>query len=129
MSKIDVLKFGSSVLRSPHDLPVAVDEIYRCWRLGDQVLAVVSAFEGVTDELIREAADLVEASPGAVAAHIAQGEQRTASLLLGALTRCGIPARGAEPRDIGLIAQGSHLESTPIAVDLTALGRFWNRSP
>jgi homoserine dehydrogenase len=130
MLNIEILKFGSSVLRSPEDLPVAVDEIYRRWRSGSQVLAVVSAFEGVTDQLIREAADLVGTSTaGATAAYIAQGEQRTAALLLGALVRCGIPARGVEPRDIGLIARGSPLESTPIAADVTALGRIWNRCP
>jgi len=130
MIDIEVLKFGSSVLRSPDDLPVAVDEIYRRWRLDCKVLAVVSAFEGVTDQLIREAKDLI-ATPeaGATAAYIAQGEQRTAALLLGSLVRCGIPARVVEPRDISLLAAGSPLESAPVSVDLTALGRIWNRCP
>jgi homoserine dehydrogenase len=58
MPWIDVLKFGSSVLRSPEDLHQAVDEIYRCWRCGSKVLAVVSAFDGVTDRLIAEATEL-----------------------------------------------------------------------
>jgi homoserine dehydrogenase len=130
MINIEVLKFGSSVLRSPDDLPVAVDEIYRRWRLGCKVLAVVSAFEGVTDQLIREAEDLI-ATPecGATAAYIAQGEQRTAALLLGSLVRCGIPARVVEPRDIGLLAAGSPLESAPVSVDVPALGRILNRCP
>jgi hypothetical protein len=34
-----VLKFGSSVLRSRSELPVAVDEIYRRWRAGSRVVA------------------------------------------------------------------------------------------
>lgn len=42
--KTIVLKFGSSVLRSAGDLHIAVDEIYRHWRLGYRILAVVSAF-------------------------------------------------------------------------------------
>jgi homoserine dehydrogenase len=129
MLNVEILKFGSSVLRSPDDLPVAVDEIYRRWRSGSQVLAVVSAFEGVTDRLISEAEALVAANSSAIAAYIAQGEQRTAALLLGALARCGIPARGVEPRDIGLIAEGTPLESTPSSVDVTALGRLWNSDP
>jgi len=54
MSSIEVLKFGSSVLRTAKDLRVAVDEIYRRWRSGFRVIAVVSAFEGVTDALIAE---------------------------------------------------------------------------
>jgi homoserine dehydrogenase len=129
MLHVEILKFGSSVLRSPDDLPVAVDEIYRRWRSGSQVLAVVSAFEGVTDQLIAEADKLPAADAGARAAYIAQGERRTAALLLGALTRSGIPARGVEPRDIGLIADGTPLESTPVSVDVTTLGRLWNACP
>ena len=75
MTQIDVLKFGSSVLRSPEDLPVAVDEIYRRWRSGSKVLAVVSALEGVTDQLIKEAEGLFATfESGATAAYIAQGE-------------------------------------------------------
>ena len=42
MPDVEVLKFGSSVLRSPDDLHVAVDEIYRRWRGGFRILAVVS---------------------------------------------------------------------------------------
>jgi homoserine dehydrogenase len=129
MLNVEILKFGSSVLREASDLPVAVDEIYRRWRLGSNVLAVVSAFEGVTDQLIGEADKLLAADASARAAYIAQGEQRTAALLLGALTRSGIPARVVEPRDIGLIAEGTPLESTPIAADVTTLGRLWNSCP
>jgi hypothetical protein len=46
--QIIVLKFGSSVLRSESDLPTAVHEIYRWWREGFQVVAVVSAFGNTT---------------------------------------------------------------------------------
>jgi homoserine dehydrogenase len=127
MADVEVLKFGSSVLRSPEDLPVAVDEIYRRWRSGSRVLTVVSAFEGVTDQLIRESQGL--GSPGAAAAYIAQGEQRTAAQLMDSLTRCGIPALLVEPGDICLIAEGTPLESVPVSVDVTALGLLWNSCP
>jgi hypothetical protein len=42
MPVVEVLKFGSSVLRSAGYLDVAVDEIYRHWRSRSRVLAVVS---------------------------------------------------------------------------------------
>jgi aspartokinase len=93
MSPVEVLKFGSSVLRSGDDLPVAVDEIYRYWRSGCRVLAVVSAFDGVTNRLFKEAESLFGAdSEPATAAFVAAGEQRTAALLVAALVRCGIRA-------------------------------------
>ena len=94
MSPVEVLKFGSSVLRTQDDLPVAVDEIYRHWRSGCCVLAVVSAFEGVTDRLFKEAESLFGVDSGdATAAFVAAGEERTAALLVEALVRCGMRAR------------------------------------
>ena len=127
MLKIEVLKFGSSVLRTPNELQVAVDEIYRRWRTNSKVLAVVSAFEGVTDQLIKEASNLIATDiEEATAAYIAQGEQRTAALLVGALARSGIPARVIEPHEIGLMAEGTSLESAPVGVDVTAIERFWH---
>src|SRR5450432_2060169 len=101
MPTVEVLKFGSSVLRSASDLHVAVDEIYRHWRSGCRVLAVVSAFEGVTDQLMKDASDLFgTACPEATAAYVATGEQRTAALLTGVLEHAGIPARMVEPREL-----------------------------
>jgi homoserine dehydrogenase len=122
MPSVAVLKFGSSVLRSAEDLPIAVDEIYRRWRGGQQVLAVVSAFDGVTDRLFREAASLFgEACPDATAAYVATGELKTAALLVGSLKGSGIPARLIEPREIGLMASGTSLESHPSHVDESTL--------
>jgi homoserine dehydrogenase len=129
MPAIHVLKFGSSVLRSPEDLHHAVDEIYRCWRLGSNVLAVVSAFEGVTDRLIGEAAAVFGTnSPEALAIYAATGEQQTAALLLGALCQNGIPARYVDPREIALMTDGPRLESAPVSVDIEALQALWMRS-
>jgi homoserine dehydrogenase len=130
MSKVEILKFGSSVLRSPGDLHVAVDEIYRRWRLGYRVLAVVSAFEGVTDALLAEMADTLGSDcPEATAAYVATGEQQTAALLLGSLRQYGLPARLVSPHEIGLLAEGSLLESAPVRVDAAALDRLWQHYP
>lgn len=127
---IEVLKFGSSVLRSSDDLRVAVDEIYRRWRTGYRVLAVVSAFEGVTDRLLREIERTIGTdSREATAAYVATGEQQTAALLVGALQRHGLPARAIEPREIALMAEGSLLESTPVRVNLQVLERLWSSNP
>jgi len=122
MSKVEVLKFGSSVLRSPGDLHVAIDEIYRRWRSGCRVLAVVSAFEGVTDELMADALDIVGVDcPEAIAAYVATGEQRTAALLQGSLHQYGLPSRLVSPREIALLAEGPLLESMPIEANASSL--------
>jgi homoserine dehydrogenase len=130
MPDVEVLKFGSSVLRSPRDLHVAVDEVYRRWRSGCRVLAVVSAFESVTDELMAQVAEVLGADcPEATAAYVATGEQRTAALLVGSLQKSGIPSRVIEPREIGLMAEGSFTESTPVRVDVAAIDQLWNAYP
>src|SRR5579859_1040627 len=130
MSMLEVLKFGSSVLRSPGDLHVAVDEIYRRWRSGYRVLAVVSAFDGVTDDLMSEVADALGSDcPEATAAYVATGEQQTGALLLGSLRQYGLPARLVSPREIGLIAEGLTLESSPVRVDSVAVERLWQTYP
>jgi homoserine dehydrogenase len=130
MPHVEVLKFGSSVLRSPRDLHVAVDEIYRRWRRGCRILAVVSAFEGITDELMAEVANVLGTNCAeATAAYVATGEQRTAAFLMGSLQNCGIPSRVIDPREIGLITEGSFTESTPVRVDVTALDQLWRDYP
>ena len=63
MLPVVVLKFGSSVLASPDDLPSAVDEVYRRLREGSRVLAVVSAFAGDTDRLLGRAREVLGEDP------------------------------------------------------------------
>ncbi len=66
---LTVLKFGGSVLRSETDLDTAVIEVSRWRRRGDRVVAVVSAFDGVTDRLVAEARALCPLPEGQGAAY------------------------------------------------------------
>lgn len=130
MVSIEILKFGSSVLRSPGDLHAAVDEAYRRWRAGCQVLAVVSAFDGVTDKLLADVTETLGTDcPEATAAYLATGEIKTAALLHGSLRLHGLPSRIVDPREIDLRAAGSPLESTPIHVNRAALDHLWQHAP
>jgi homoserine dehydrogenase len=130
MSSLEVLKFGSSVLRTSGDIHVAVDEIYRRWRCSFRVIAIVSAFEGVTDILMSEVTDALGSDcPQATADYVSTGELKTAALLLGALHQCGLPARLLHPRDIGLTAEGSPLESAPVSVDHLWVGKALDETP
>ena len=121
-SGIVVLKFGSSVLRNESDLPRAVHEIYRYWRSGSQVLAVVSALGDTTDRLLRLIESVSSEPPAcAVATLLATGEA-TASALLGiALNRAGIPVKILDSAQAGLRTIGDELNSEPVAADLARL--------
>lgn len=120
--KIIVLKFGSSVLRSEADLPSAVHEIYRHWREGAQVIAVVSAFGDTTDQLTRRAERVcVTPDRSALATLLATGEAASSALLGLALNRSGISSRVLDPVQAGLRTVGSELDADPIAVDTARL--------
>jgi homoserine dehydrogenase len=110
-----VLKFGSSVLETPASLPIAVAEIYRHYRNGRRIIAVVSAFAGVTDSLWATAKRFgADPDPRSLAALLATGENATAVQLGLALERAGVPAQVADPREFELTASGDRLDATPI---------------
>ncbi len=121
-----VLKFGSSVLRAAGDLPLAVHEVYRAWREGSRVVAVVSALGATTDELLRRADQLglpPEPAPAsdALAALLATGEAASAALLTLALRRSGIPATLMDPAQADLRTYGDPLDAQPVAIDVRRL--------
>lgn len=130
---IIVLKFGSSVLRSCADFPTAVHEIYRWYRAGWKVLAVVSAVGQATERLLLEARRMAdprnEPEPYAAAELLATGERHSAALLGIALDRAGIPARVIDPREIRLTASGSVLDSEPLSVDRMRLHALLEENP
>jgi len=129
-AEVVVLKFGSSVLRTQADIPNAVHEIYRWYRSGCRVLAVVSAIGLTTDELLAQADEVLgrmpeeegrsitSPQPYALAELLATGERASAALLGIALDRAGVPARVLNPREIGLTATGAPLDSELSGVDI-----------
>ena len=121
-NQVTVLKFGSSVLRCEDDLQTAVHEIYRWWREGRQVVAVVSAFGDTTDELTRRARNVCEAPDEAsLATLLATGEAASSALLGLTLNKVGIPAQVLDAVQVGLRTSGSSLDADPIAIDVTRL--------
>lgn len=121
-SQITILKFGSSILRSEDDLPVAVHEIYRRWRGGERVLIVVSAFGETTDCLLRQAESFCsEPDDSIVAALLATGEARSAALLGLALQKSGVAAKVLSPAQVGLKTAGDKLDGEPVAVKVEKL--------
>jgi len=120
--RIIVLKFGSSVLRTENDLPAAVHEIYRWWREGFQVVAVVSALGNTTDELNRRAQVACdEPNDELVAALLATGEAASSALMGLALNRAGIPATVLDAEQAGLTTDGPVLDSNLTSVDTASL--------
>jgi homoserine dehydrogenase len=113
-----VVKFGGSVLTSEAALHRAVSEIYRYVRDAHKVIAVVSAFKGQTDQLLRLAGAYTQASSSPATPHlVATGEMRAATLLAMACERSGIVTRFRSASEIGLIAEGEHLNANPVSMN------------
>lgn len=128
---IIVLKFGSSVLRTSADAPRVAHEVYRWVRKGYRVVAVVSALEGETDQLLAQAHSWERnPHPSATALLASTGELRSAALLTLALDRAGIDAQVLDVAAIGLRTRGRQaLDARPVRYNVAKLRRFLTRYP
>jgi homoserine dehydrogenase len=126
---LEVLKFGSSVLKTPADAPEAVTEIYRAVRQGRRVLAVVSAFEGVTDRLLNEARMLGCGHDNLhLPRYVALGEETSAALLALACDRAGLSVTALSPTQIGITAEGEREAAEPTGLDASAIEAAFERN-
>jgi homoserine dehydrogenase len=117
--RIAVLKFGSSVLDRKDGLSRAVYDIYRQLRQGRRVVAVVSAFKGVTDWLLHTAERHFERpQPSALASLVSTGETASAAFLSMALDQAGV---SAAVLDSAIEIEGSSLDGSPVAIDIEAI--------
>jgi homoserine dehydrogenase len=125
---ISVLKFGSSVLRSPRDLGAAVHEIYRELREARRVVAIVSAFGRMTDRLLESARRISdEPSEHALALFVSTGELQAVASLAIALERAGVPSVAMDASRAGIAARGSPLDAQPCGLDVRAIERELDR--
>lgn len=129
--RLVILKFGSSVLSTRARLPAVVHEIYRRYRQGCRVVAVVSAIGNHTDSLLAEAQSIskLAAPERALAQLLSTGELRSAALLTLSLHRAGIPCELLDATTAGLVLGGDRLDAVPIALDTDAVRIKFASSP
>ncbi len=127
---ITILKFGGSVLSGPDTLADAVAEVRRSLKKGSRVVAVTSAFSGVTERLLNKARARFRApADKPLASLLATGESRSAAFLSLALDDAGLANELADPDRIGLTVRGSWLDSEPVDVDLAAVYKALGKAP
>lgn len=115
---IMVLKFGGSILLDQHCFDVVVDECHRAVHSGHRVVAVVSAYQGMTDMLQSEIdAQHAPMDASAVTSLLSLGEVLAAGAAGLALLSAGLQAHVANPGEIALRAEGDPLDASPIDVD------------
>ncbi|MFG0331400.1 MAG: homoserine dehydrogenase [Phycisphaerales bacterium] len=127
---IIILKFGGSVLQDDRDVERVAHHIYKFVREGTQLVVVVSALEGRTNELFAGVLRNGECdSSSRIAAALACGEHESVARLTLALDRIGIDAVGMDARELGIRVRGDHLDGTPSGVDVQPLRRRLATSP
>ncbi len=113
-----VLKFGGSVLHSKEDLKRVSGEIQRFVDQGFCVVAVVSAYYGVTEKLIAHAREQsIKSNYAAYADLIASGELQSANDLVSELRKNGSQAILKTPKELSFLAMGNRTEAQPISID------------
>lgn len=113
-----VLKFGGSVLSSQTDFPRIASEIKKLVNQGYEVVAVVSAYFGVTEKLISQARNQGLCTRSVEYAElIASGEFQSASDLSEHLIQQGFSASWKTPSSFSFIAQGMRSSAAPISID------------
>ena len=123
-----VLKFGSSILRSPADAPAVASAVYAHVRAGRRVVAVVSAFGGQTDKLLADARGLGLAHENdLLPGYVALGEEKAAALVAIACDRIGLDAAALSVRELGVVADGPAEHARPSALRGEALRKALER--
>lgn len=113
-----VLKFGGSVLLDELHVRAAADEVARYVREGHRVIAVVSALEGTTDGLLRQAQGYgASPHPWATATLLATGELTSTALLGLALDTFGVRVETLDAAGVGLRTTGDPLDASPESLD------------
>lgn len=122
ISKKIVLKFGGSVLHSPADFDAIHQEIVRYANTGYKVVAVVSAYFGVTESLVATAkSEQLSSNEVAYAELISRGEFKSAADLVSHLLDHGLPACKRRPAELSFIAKGKRDAAYPISLDAQSL--------
>ena len=107
-----VQKFGGSSVGDTDRIQKVAERVAEYHRKGDQVVVVVSAMKGVTDNLIRLAKDLSQLpSEREMDMLLATGEQTTIALTAMALHALDIPAVSLTGAQAGIVTDGVHTKA------------------
>lgn len=128
--RVCVLKLGSSVIPDEAALAASAAEILRWRDRGYHVVAVVSAFAGVTDDLHATAGRLCdEPRPDLLAALQATGEAHSAAMLALACHQRGLRPTVLDARTLGIVTDGPPLDAWPRQLASSALARALDIHP
>src|SRR5258705_12909492 len=107
-----VQKYGGTSVGSPERIKSVALRVARYRQQGDQVVVVVSAMSGVTDNLIKMAKEIMPLpSEREMDMLLATGEQTTISWTAMGLHALNIPATSLTGAQAGIVTDGVHTKA------------------
>ena len=107
-----VEKFGGTSVADPDRIRVVADHVARRRSHGDEVVLVVSAMGGETDQLLRMASRVAANPPGReVDMLITGGERKACALMAMALSDLGVPAASFTGSQAGFRTDSCHTDA------------------
>src|SRR5467141_4007823 len=107
-----VQKYGGTSVANPTRIKNVASRVAKYRSKGDQIVVVVSAMSGVTDNLIRLAKEIMPLpSDRELDVLLATGEQTTIALAAMALNAIGVPAVSLTGAQAGIVTDGVHTKA------------------
>jgi aspartate kinase len=107
-----VQKYGGTSVANPERIKNVASRVARWHREGHQIVVVVSAMSGVTDNLLKLAREVsTEPAEREIDMLLATGEQTTIALAAMALHSAGVPAVSLTGAQAGIVTDGLHTKA------------------
>ena len=120
-----VLKFGGTSVGTIDRIQHVANIIKKEHDAGNQIIAVVSAMAGKTNELLRLSRDISnDFNKRELDVLLSSGEQVTCSLLAGALIKLNLKARSWLNWQIPILTEGDHSNARIINVNVSKINNF-----
>ena len=120
-----VLKFGGTSVGTIERILHVAKIIKKEHDLGNEVIAVVSAMSGKTNELLRQSKTISENFiKRELDVLLSSGEQVTSALLAGALIELGVNSKSWLNWQIPILTEGEHSNSRIININIKEINKF-----
>ena len=120
-----VLKFGGTSVGTIERILHVAKIIKKEHDLGNQVIAIVSAMSGKTNELLKQSKDISENfNKRELDVLLTSGEQVTSALLAGALIKLGVNSKSWLNWQIPILTDGEHSNSRIININVKKINKF-----
>jgi aspartate kinase len=120
-----VLKFGGTSVGSVKRILHAAEIVKKEHSKGNQIIVVVSAMSGKTNELISHSNSISEKfNKREMDVLLSSGEQATSALMAGALNEIGIKSKSWMNWQIPILTEGEHTNSRIINMSINKINSF-----